>query len=173
MNRPEESVSVEIQIDDYDASHEKKVALLLCELQSYLVDIDPEKIQLLSDDYRSNYLAHALRLAYTNHGFALIAKSNEKVIGFAAGMIEPKDEEDKLTNRCPVRGIISELIVAPEWRGKGVGKKLVEVLECRFKEENCEYSVVDVFGPNNAAQSFYSGLGYGSRNIEMMKKLYG
>jgi len=172
MNQPKALVRTEILIEEYTASHEEEVISLLCELQSYLVDIDSEKVQLLSNDYRLNYLPYVLEFAYSNHGSALIALNNGKVIGFAAGMIEPKDKEDRLTNRCPNRGLISELIVATEWRGKGVGKKLVEAMEDQFKGKNCEYSVVDVFGPNGAAQSFYSGLGYGNRNIEMMKKLY-
>lgn len=172
MNQPKECKISEILIEEYSASHEEEVVSLLCGLQSYLVEIDPEKIQLLSEDYQSNYLPYVLKLSYTNHGVALIAKNDGIVIGFAASMIEQKDEEDRLTNRRPIRGIISELIVAPEWRGKGVGKRLIGVLEERFKEVNCEYSVVDVFGPNGAAQNFNSGLGYGNRNIEMMKKLY-
>ena len=118
MNQPKALVRTEILIEEYTASHEEEVISLLCELQSYLVDIDSEKVQLLSNDYRLNYLPYVLELAYSNHGSALIALNNGKVIGFAAGMIEPKDKEDRLTNRCPNRGLISELIVATEWRGK-------------------------------------------------------
>ena len=105
------------------------------------------------------------------NGILYLAKDNQQVIGMIAGYIESKDEEDIISNRCPKRGIISDLIVSNSCRLKGVGKKLMEEIEKYFLASNCEFIAVDLFAPNKTAKTFYEKLGYSPRNIELYKRI--
>ena len=97
--------------------------------------------------------------------------SGNEAVGFIAGYIEPKDEEDIITNRCPKRGIISDLAVTAPRRGSGIGKDLMNAIERYFMEMNCEFVALDLFAPNDTAKKFYDSLGYTPRNIELYKRI--
>lgn len=74
-----------------------------------------------------------------------------------------------MTNPCPVRGIISELVVDRHFRNACVGSLLMDSIESYLKDQNCEYIVVNVFEPNEGAFNFYKSRRYTPRNIEMIK----
>lgn len=143
---------------------------LLMELQEYLVSVDVEQVQTVYDNFGEKYSKYLLQQINKNEGIIFLALSNNDTIGMIAGYIEPKDEEDYISNRCPKRGIISDLVVTSSHRGKGVGRELMKAIENFFSEQGCEFIAVNVFGPNKSAQLFYDSLGFSQRNIEYYKK---
>lgn len=153
------------------SNEKQQVINLLVELQGYLVSVDDENVQTISDEYGAMYYAYLQRLVKKNDGIILLAVSESGVDGFIAGYIEPKDEEDSITNRCPKRGIISDLSVTASRRGSGIGKELMNAIERYFVEMNCEFVTVDLFAPNDTARKFYDSLGYTPRNIELYKRI--
>ena len=74
-----------------------------------------------------------------------------------------------MTNRCPKRGRITELIVERAARGTGTGKALLREMEAYLKHMGCEAIAIDVFAPNQNAVEFYRRNGYEPRNIEVLK----
>lgn len=153
------------------ANEKQQVINLLVELQEHLVFVDDESVQTIDDEYGERYFAHLQGLVKKNDGIVLLAVSESGVEGFIAGYIEPKDEEDRITNRCPRRGIISDLAVAANQRGNGIGKELMNAIERYFMEKNCEFVAVNLFAPNDTARKFYDSLGYTPRNIELYKRI--
>lgn len=141
-----------------------EISLLLVELQEHLVSVDDESVQTIDDEYGETYFAYLQRLVRSNDGIILLAVSESGAEGFVAGYIEPKDEEDRITNRCPRRGIISDLAVAAPRRGSGIGKELMNAIENYFMDMNCEFVALDLFAPNDMARKFYDSLGYTPRN---------
>ena len=87
------------------------------------------------------------------------------------GNIPPYDEHDYLDYKCPRRGVITELIVTQKIRSNGVGKALMEKMEEYFKNQECEWVLVDVFAYNKNAIEFYSRRGYHPRMLTDIKKL--
>jgi len=87
------------------------------------------------------------------------------------GTIPPYDENDYLDYTCPPRGEITELIVTQKIRSNGVGKALMEKMESYFKEQGCEWVLVDVFAYNANAIDFYSRRGYHPRMYTNVKKI--
>lgn len=67
------------------------------------MDIDPENIQKLMKPYYNQYCNHVLSLIEKYSGKMYLAEDAGKIVGLVAGYLEEKDEEDKLTNRCPIR----------------------------------------------------------------------
>ena len=160
-----------IEIIPYAPQYEEEVKDLLSELQAALVACDPEGVQVMKKRYREEYLGYVLQLVRQNSGAAFLALRAGEAIGFAAGYIETKDEEDLLTNRCPKRGVVSELVVSSPLRRGRIGRVLLSKLEDFFSENGCEFIAIDVFAPNDTARKFYETLGYRPRNIEYYRRI--
>ena len=100
----------------------------------------------------------------------LTIKDN-KAIGMIAGIINKYEDQDYLDYKCPKKGEITELIVSSKERSNGVGNILINKMEEYFKNMDCEYSSVDVFGYNDRGYNFYKREGYHTRMNIMIKKL--
>jgi len=83
---------------------------------------------------------------------SLIAKENDKIIGFIIGMVYVED--DVLT------GHILTIDVSPSYRRKGVGIKLLQELERIFRDRQVKVSRLEVREDNIAALGLYQKLGY-------------
>lgn len=160
-------------IREYAPNDKAAVITLLVQLQDHLVAVDDEKVQMLTVRYRKEYIDYLFDALRVNNGILLVAENAATIIGFVAGIIEPKDREDVLTNRCPIRGKVLELIVSKDFRLGGIGTALLQAMEEYFKKHKCEYICVDVFAPNEDAVRFYQINSYAPRNIEMYKRLGG
>ena len=64
-----------------------------------------------------------------------------------------------------------ELYLEEGSRGKGIGTRLMKMMEEYFRQNNCDVSKVEVFAPNIKAHNFYRELGYQDRAIDMTKIL--
>ena len=145
--------------------------MLLVQLQEHLVAVDDEQVQILTDRYPKEYLNYLLDELRENHGVLFVLENATEIIGLVAGIIEPKDKEDILTNRCPIRGKVLDLIVSKDNRSGGAGTALLQAMEDYFRKHECEYICVDVFAPNKGAYTFYENNSYSPRNIELYKRL--
>lgn len=156
---------------EYTEEYRDSTTQLLVELQEYIVSIDEGDVQTLTQRYREEYLNYTLAGIRKYNGKLYLAMEDGKPVGLIAGIIEPKDEVDTLTNRCPMRGKVTELVISYHYRHKGLGKALFEKLETYFAEKGCEFIAVDVYGPNQEAKAFYKSLGYRVSNFEMSRRL--
>lgn len=160
-----------MQIIEYNPKYDNQIKDLLVELQNYLVDIDNWHTQVMKPEYRESYFKMDMDKVKNQNGKIYLAIENESVIGLIIGIVDEKDEVDKLTNDCAKTGSIIELIVNHNLRGNGVGKMLLEKLEQYFKNINCKRINIEVFGPNKSALNFYTKNDYTIRDIIVSKKL--
>jgi len=158
-------------IREYAPEDKSQVIMLLVQLQEHLVAVDDEQVQILTDRYPKEYLNYLLDELRENHGVLFVLENATEIIGLVAGIIEPKDKEDILTNRCPIRGKVLDLIVSKDHRSGGAGTALLQAMEDYFRKHKCEYICVDVFAPNKGAYTFYENNSYSPRNIELYKRL--
>ena len=79
------------------------------------------------------------------------------------------DEVIRCDFKAPKRGRITELVVAKEYRGKHIGKKLLESMRDYLKSIGCEKIMIAVFGYNKNAIKFYEKNGYHMRMIDMIE----
>jgi ribosomal protein S18 acetylase RimI-like enzyme len=68
------------------------------------------------------------------------------------------------------RGWMNHLAVAPEYRRKRLGSKLVAELEARLKAKECEKLNLFIAAANAKVQPFYEIIGYNRDDLVFMEK---
>ena len=101
-------------------------------------------------------------------GKVVVAKKNEKVIGFAHGMI--KFLPDYLGGQ-PV-GIVTHIFVEKDFRDKDVGAGLVSVLEEWFRQKRVHSVELQVISGNPDAMAFWKNLGF-REELRQFRKILG
>ncbi|MBQ2909686.1 MAG: GNAT family N-acetyltransferase [Bacilli bacterium] len=160
-----------MEIVEYSDKYLEDVKDLLVELEEYIVSIDKDELDQLHPEYREKMAILDLEEVREWNGKCYLAIEDGKAIGLIMGIIPGYDEYDYLDYKCPKRGEITELVVSKNIRSKGIGRELMKVMEDYFKENNCEYVLVDVFAYNDNAIKFYEKSGYHSRMLVDIKKL--
>ena len=158
-------------IIEYDSKYDEQIKDLLVELQNYLVDIDNWHTQILKPEYRENMFKLDMEKVRKQNGKIYLYIENNVAIGIIIGIIEEKDEIDKLTNDCAKTGSILELVVKNDIRGNGIGKLLLGKIEQFIKDVDCKRINIEVFGPNKKGLNFYEKNGYITRDIIVSKKI--
>ena len=160
-----------MKVIEYDSKYDEQIKDLLVELQNYLVDIDDWHTQVINPEYRESYFKMDMNKVKNQSGKIYLAIENESVIGLIIGIVDEKDEIDKLTNDCVKTGSVIELIVKNNIRGNGIGKNLLEKLEEYFKSINCKRINIEVFGPNKKGLNFYEKNDYVVRDYVVSKEI--
>jgi ribosomal protein S18 acetylase RimI-like enzyme len=160
-----------IDIQPYVEAYQSQVAALLDDFQDYFLPMDPLGRLTRPDGYGEEYLRRMLEEHSEHNGTMLLALSNEHVVGFGAAIVQSRLEDDWFGSTPAIMGRITELFVTVPHRDQGVGTALMAKLEAELKSRGCEYVWVEVFSPNAAAHRFYERLGYGDRDVQMIKKV--
>lgn len=160
-----------MEIVEYSDKYLEDVKDLLVELEEYIISIDKDELDQLHPEYRDKMAILDLEEVREWNGKCYLAIENDKAVGLIMGIIPGYEEFDYLDYKCPKRGEITELVVSKNVRSKGIGRELMEVMEDYFKENNCEYVLVDVFAYNEKAINFYEKSGYHPRMLVDIKKL--
>ncbi|MEM2249874.1 MAG: ribosomal protein S18-alanine N-acetyltransferase [Candidatus Bathyarchaeia archaeon] len=103
------------------------------------------------------------QLLQNQNCISLIAKENDKIIGFIIGMVYVEDNI--------LIGHILTIDVSQGHRRKGVGIKLLQELEKIFKDKQVKVSRLEVREDNIAALSLYQKLGY--KKVGKLRHYYG
>jgi ribosomal protein S18 acetylase RimI-like enzyme len=93
----------------------------------------------------------------------LAAVRGRRVVGYAYGRVVPRDW-NTLRERC---GVGVDLIVLPAWRGKGLGRRLVETLVERLVAKGAPRVVIEVAARNPGAQRAFERMGFRHTMVEM------
>lgn len=153
---------------EYDSKYDEQIKDLLVQLQQYIADIDKEGYNIVGDEYREKYFAKTIEDVKKCNGKILLFKENGKIVGLIVGLIN-NDEAEKFDFKAPKRGRITELIVDSEYRGKQIGKQLLDAMKKYLKSIECKKILIAVFGYNESAIKFYEKNGYHIRMIDMIE----
>ena len=89
--------------------------------------------------------------------------------GVSLGFIHLKISQDYYKSER--HGHISDIIVAPEGEGHGVGKALMNAAETWARDHGFKWLTLNVFSHNERALRLYEKLGYGRDMIKYLKEL--
>ncbi len=157
-------------IIEYDSKYDEDIKDLLVELQACIVNLDKEKYNILTKNYREEYFKKTMQEIKKCNGKMLLYSKNQKIIGLVVGIIN-NEEIFEYDFSAPKRGRITELIVSKDFRANGYGKILLNAMEKYLIENGCKDVLLEVFGYNKNAIKFYENNGYDTRLIDMTKKL--
>lgn len=158
-------------IIEYEEKYLEDVKDLLVELEEYIISIDEDKLDQLHEDYRDKQVQIDLEEIEKHDGKCYLAIEDGKAVGLIMGILREYDPFDYIDYKCPKAGVVTELIVSKNIRGKGIGQELMQKLETYFKSKGCEYIYIDVFAYNEKAIKFYGKEGYHSRMHTILKKI--
>lgn len=158
----------EKMIIEYESKYDEEIKDLLVQLQQYLADMDKEGYNIVGDEYREKYFEKTIEDVKRYNGKILLYKDNEKIAGLIVGIVN-NDETVRYDFRAPKRGRITELVVDKEYRGKGIGKTLLNEMKDYLKSIGCEKVLIAVFGYNESAIKFYKENGFHIRMMDMIE----
>ncbi len=165
------SIPQDVEIIEYEEDYEERVKDLLVELQTYLSSLDEREVIVLKENYREDYFDHIMREIEKHEGKMFLARNSEGIIGLATCKILEDSEERELTTSCPKSGFISDLVVAKNERGKGIGAALLTAADKFFAEHECDYIQLEVFEPNTDARRLYEEYGFKTNCRYLSKKV--
>ena len=160
-----------MKIIEYNSIYDEQIKDLLVELQNYLIDIDDWHTQVMIPEYRENIFKLDMNKVKKQNGKIYLSIENSIVNGLIIGIVEEKDEIDKLTNDCAKTGSVLELVVKSNIRGNGIGKSLLDKIEEYFRSIYCKRINIEVFGPNKKGLNFYEKNDYIIRDAIVSKRL--
>ncbi|MEM3699603.1 MAG: ribosomal protein S18-alanine N-acetyltransferase [Candidatus Bathyarchaeia archaeon] len=106
---------------------------------------------------------HIANLLTDYNCISLVAKINDKIVGFIIGMIHA--ERNVLT------GHILTIDVSPAYRRRGIAQRLLQKIEEIFKEKSVKSCCLEAREDNMAALRLYQKLGY--RQVAKLEYYYG
>ena len=118
----------------------------------------------LADDGASKWLKGAKK-GLGRFGVIYIASTGDDIKGFAHGSI--RLTPDYLGNKKV--GVITHIFVEDEYRGKGIGEKLIRGLEKWFVENEVHSMELQVLSANQKGIVFWKKLGYHSELLQCRK----
>ncbi len=155
-------------IIEYDSKYDEQIKDLLVELQQYLSDIDKEKYNIVGKNYREKYFEKTINEVKENNGKILLYKKDEKIVGLIVGIVN-NEETERFDFKAPKRGRITELVINKDYRGKNIGKELLDNMQKYLKEIGCKKILIAVLGYNENAIKFYKQNGYHIRMMDMIE----
>ena len=110
----------------------------------------------LSDSANTEWVSWALKKLESEELILFLAENECVIVGYVSGWIETRSPIYAL-NKI---GFLSNIYVAPEYRGKGIARLLNVELLLWFKKQGMEYVELFVDSRASAAVSAWSKLGY-------------
>ena len=136
-------------------------------LQDYEAAFEPDR--RLDAEFAREHWQELLRRHAEKHGIFLIAESGGQPVGWAFAHDETNEvfviEADRR------HGFLAELYVAPQARGKGLGRALIEGCETWARGRGHRLLTVGVLAKNPSAIRAYEGAGYAPYWITLRRYL--
>lgn len=162
---------MDIQLRTYEEKDATQVAALMQKFHQLLEGIDPNGRLRTLPGYGEYLLKQVLENTKEN-GVFYVATDGDTIVGCAGGKILPESSSEDLLGVHPAKkGRFDTIYVDEGYRGKGVGKMLMNQIEQFFKDNGCQLSFLSVFAFNTSVHEMYEHLGYQDVGIDMMKTL--
>ena len=130
-------------------------------------DFDPRRFLAASHRTPADYASFMSTQLEDPDKAVLVADDNGHVIGYAYAAVEGYDY---MALRGPA-GALHDIIVAPEHRGRGVGRLLLNATLEFFRSRGVPRVVLSTAARNEAAQQLFAGMGFRRTMIEMTREL--
>jgi GNAT superfamily N-acetyltransferase len=136
-------------------------------LQRFEHDFEPDR--RIDEAVGRDYLAILLARVEKNDGRIFVAEQDNRPIGWVVFVVEDAPiyvvEEER---RC---GFVCELYVEEEWRGVGLGRRLVEACAEETRARGLKVLRIGVVARNERARKAYAAMGFEPYMLELRQYL--
>jgi ribosomal protein S18 acetylase RimI-like enzyme len=130
-------------------------------------DFDPRRFMAAKPRTAADYASFMNTQLEDTDRAVLVAVDDREVIGYAYAAVEG---HDYMALRGPA-GVLHDVIVNPEHRGRGVGRLLIEAALEFFSSRGVPRVVLSTAARNEAAQRLFARMGFRRTMIEMTREL--
>lgn len=116
-----------------------------------------------------DYIPVMMDRCQTSHGKIIVATLKELVIGFTTVLAEVRSDE--IADGNVEYGLVYDLVVAGEFRGRGIGRQLLEAAETYARAKGVKWLRIGVLASNHSAAGLYDSMGFKPLYIEREKAL--
>lgn len=139
----------------------------MIELQNFERDLDPRAPR--GSEIADGYMKLMLERCQRYLGKIFVAEIAGSVVGYAS--IWARVENDEPDAAPKEYGLVSDLVVLGQYRGQGIGRKLLARAEAYARDCNVQWLRIYVLATNETARSMYESLGFRENEIQLEKKL--
>jgi len=132
--------------------------------------IDPAAFRVPERDDVAVRLRRRFDARGSEHAYVAAVVDGELV---GSATLDVDDLPDPGAMARPVRSAELGIAVLEEWRGRGVGRRLIAALESWAEAHAVERVILNVTAANAGAIGLYHDIGYADSGIEMRKDLAG
>ncbi|NNF41136.1 MAG: GNAT family N-acetyltransferase [Woeseiaceae bacterium] len=147
--------------------HHEGVRLCLVELQDFERRLDPRMPP--GAEIVDAYIDRMLERCDECGGRILVAEIDGGVAGYAT--ILPKVKSDEIEDGNLEYGLVSDLVVTEEFRGMGIGKRLLTAAEAYARKCRVRWLRIGVLARNQVPRQLYESAGFAPQYIELEKAL--
>ncbi|MBP9699916.1 GNAT family N-acetyltransferase [Candidatus Woesebacteria bacterium] len=166
----------ELKIREYHSNDYDCVCNLMDSLQMHFVQVDSmkESRRFSSKEEARTYIDQGMKDVKEMNGACFVAEIRSEVIGFIQGIVTDHANEvmHNLGHKPGIDGWIGLLIVDSKYRGRGIGKKLIERIKHYFQEKKCSSIRLKVMVDNSDTVKMYEKIGFRPREMEMVYQLH-
>lgn len=130
-------------------------------------DFDPRRFIAATSKTESGYAWFLGTQLEKPDVIVLVAERDGKMIGYVYASVEGWDY---MSLRGPA-GVLSDIVVDPEYRGQGVGHMLLDATLSALKERGAPRVVLSTAEGNERAQHVFERAGFRRTMIEMTREL--
>jgi ribosomal protein S18 acetylase RimI-like enzyme len=130
-------------------------------------DFDPRRFLAAKPETSAGYAAFLSAQLEDPDKAVLVADDESDVVGYAYAAIEGYDY---MALRGPA-GVLHDIIVDPEHRGRGTGRLLLDAALGFFRSRGVPRVVLSTAERNEAAQRLFTSAGFRRTMIEMTREL--
>jgi ribosomal protein S18 acetylase RimI-like enzyme len=153
-------------IRDYEPDRDRRrLRSCVVELQDFERGLEPAlpKGEAMAD----RYLAYMLERCAGAAGRIFVAEEDGVVVGFVGVLARVVPEPDE----AQAYAYVSDLVVLPAYRRRGIGRALLERAEAYARREGAGTLRVGVLAKNEAAGRIYRSIGFSDYTIHLNKPL--
>ncbi|MCW8834050.1 MAG: GNAT family N-acetyltransferase [Colwellia sp.] len=137
----------------------------LLEFEQHIITAERPYDNHLKDDPISYYDLKELILS--EKAEVLVAEVSNEIVGSGYAQIK----ESKPYMKHDLHSYLGFMYVAPNYRGKGINKLILNALQAWSKAQNVYHCILDVYSGNQLAIRAYEKVGFKSNLIEMCVSL--
>jgi ribosomal protein S18 acetylase RimI-like enzyme len=144
-------------------------------IEAFVAAIQEHERQLVPQlrtgaEIAADYAAYIVAQATNRGGVLLLARDGDEVIGFVCAWMG-SDDDPLLAAEHRAHAYVSDLFVRAEWRGRGIGKRLLGEIERLMAERGCKRLCITAKAANIQALRCYEAAGLRPYEVDFWKEI--